>query len=161
MDYPPLFLRGIIFWAVPSWTYMDWSMPGVYMLCRRESNGSRTILYIGEAEDIAQRLGPEHEHWSDALALGMNEVHVHLLAKSKSDRLSVETMLRNCVATPLNRQSPTLQGLGLLRDLAVRRRNALMQGAFAPERRNALMPESTFDPLPINHLALARILMDR
>jgi hypothetical protein len=38
------------------------------------------------------------------MQLGMNEIHVHLLAETKSERLTVETYLRNEFGPPLNEQ---------------------------------------------------------
>lgn len=103
------------FSVFPAWHWPRWPSPGVYMLCRRDLRGSREILYIGETANLATRLGPAHEQWAEALTLGMNEVLVHLLAKTQAQRLAVETRLRHLYPTRLNRQgSPALLAEALL-----------------------------------------------
>ena len=63
---------------------------------------------------MSDRVGPEHEHWDEALSLGMNEVLVHPLTTTKAQRLAIETRLRHLYPTPLNRQPA---GIGLLSHL--------------------------------------------
>lgn len=118
MTYPVLHCLGVPFSALPA---SEWNALGgsaVYMFCRRERNGSITILYIGECENLSDRIGPRHEKWAPAVRLGMTEVHVHLLAHTRQERLAVETRLRRQYPTPLNEQSPAMQGLGLLGAIA-------------------------------------------
>jgi hypothetical protein len=106
---PTVFCCGVIFSVFPVWECSSLPGPGVYMLCKRDDlRGSRVILYIGETFNLAARLGRDHEHWAEALARGMNEVLVHLLAHTAAKRLAIETRLRRLVPTPLNRQSPGL-----------------------------------------------------
>lgn len=154
MSYPVICCDGVPFSVLPAGAWGTLGGSAVYMFCRRERNRSITILYIGECEDLRSRVGPSHEKWRSALALGMDELHVHLLAQTRRTRLDVETYLRRRFATPLNEQSPALQGLGLL-------------GAFAPAPVNALAarPAAPFgfalpEPLPVNNL-LALALMRR
>jgi hypothetical protein len=52
-------------------------VPAVFMLCRREFNGSVSVLYVGECEDIADRITTRRHKLRDALKAGMNEIHVH------------------------------------------------------------------------------------
>lgn len=78
----------------------------VYAYVRRTSDGKCEPLYIGQAENAAQRW---RDHLNDglhrqALGLGANELHIHLLATTKEMRLNVETDLRRNWPTPLNRQ---------------------------------------------------------
>jgi len=93
---------GIVFSVVPTSGYEHYDIPGVYMLCRREPNGVH-ILYIGQADSLAQRLGPSHPRWGEAMRRGMNEVHLHLLAKTEAQRLSVERHIISRYFTPMNR----------------------------------------------------------
>ena len=117
MDCATVYCQGVIFSAVPLWAIGTFHGPGVYLFSRRERDGSRTALYIGEAASIAGRAGPSHEHWREAIALGMDEVCVHLLARTQSERLGVESYLRQRCPTPLNQQRPFLQAVGLLNEL--------------------------------------------
>ena len=105
---PTVFYGGVIFSVFPLWYSSRLPGPGVYMLCRRSPAAFREILYIGETADLASRLGPEHEHWDEAQALGMNEVLVHLLPATAAERLAIETRLCRLYPTPLNGQSPVL-----------------------------------------------------
>src|SRR5882672_7748528 len=93
---------GIVFSVVPTSGYEHYDIPGVYMLCRREPNGVH-ILYIGQADSLAQRLGPSHPRWGEAMRRGMNEVHLHLLAKTEAQRLAVERHIISRYFTPMNR----------------------------------------------------------
>jgi hypothetical protein len=105
---PTVFYGGVIFSVFPLWYTSRLPGPGVYMLCRRDRGRLREILYIGETADLASRLGPEHEHWAEAQALGVNEVLVHLLAMTSAERLAVTARLRRLHPTPLNGRSPLL-----------------------------------------------------
>ena len=95
----------------------------VYVMVRRDPEGRAHPLYVGQTSDTARRM---EEHWHvnvlRAIGLGGNELHVHLLAKTKAERLSIETDLRNGHDTPLNRQ-PSAAGLGSLFGLGASYRN--------------------------------------
>ena len=145
MSYPVINCSGVPFSALPASAWGTLSGSAVYMFCRRERDRSITILYIGECENLLTRVGPRHEKWEAAARLGMNELHVHLLAQTRRARLDVETRLRWTYVTPLNeQQSDARQGLGLL--------GALAPAPFggAPPL-NALAP-FTSDPPPVNSL---------
>lgn len=105
---PTVFYGGVIFSVFPLWYSSCLPGPGVYLLCRRDRGRLREILYIGETADLARRLGPEHEHWAEARALGMNELLVHLLAMTSDERRAVAAHLRRLHPTPLNGRSPVL-----------------------------------------------------
>ncbi len=75
--------------------------PGNYILARRRGDGHFDPLYIGEADDLPSRLDG-HERWEAALAMGMSHVHVHHLARGRSERLAVEADLRRRFHAPLN-----------------------------------------------------------
>jgi hypothetical protein len=86
-----------------------WSGAANYILVRRNRFGLCAPLYVGQTSEIGRRM---REHLAsglidDALDLGLNEVHVHLLARSERVRFGVETDLRNGQLSPLNRQGVT------------------------------------------------------
>jgi hypothetical protein len=70
-----------------------------YVFAHRPYDGSRVALYVGETDNFRR-----HEKWSAATLLGMNEIHVHLLASSERRRLAIETDLRQGQAPILNLQ---------------------------------------------------------
>lgn len=81
-------------------------MPAVYVMVRRRPDGLCEPIYIGESENCTERM-KEHiqsGRMINAAVLGANELHVHLLAISKHERLAVETDLRRGHWTPLNQQ---------------------------------------------------------
>jgi hypothetical protein len=71
-----------------------------------DGTGNRVPLYIGESGEFDQRLD-RHEKLGSALRLGATEIHIHLLAQSRQERINIETDLRHAHATPSNGQ-PTL-----------------------------------------------------
>ena len=72
-----------------------------------DGTGERVPLYIGESGEFDERLD-RHEKLGQALRLGATEIHIHLLAQSRQERVNVETDLRHAHATPLNGQpTPT------------------------------------------------------
>jgi hypothetical protein len=97
-----MWCAGIVFSVIPTSGYGHYDVPGVYMLCRREQKGVH-ILHIGHAASLAERLGPSHPLWREAARRGMNEVHIHLLARTEAQRLSVEQHLKSRYFTPMNR----------------------------------------------------------
>jgi hypothetical protein len=98
-----------------------------YIMVRREFDGRRTALYIGQSGDFSTRL-PNHEKFAAAQRLGADELHLHFLANSPSERFRIETDLRNGHNPSLNEQgnrsanalatypysSPLARALGLL-----------------------------------------------
>ena len=131
-ENPTMWCSGVIFSVLGLEDLETYRCSAVYLFCRREYDGSRTILYIGEAEDVGSRMA-RHEKLSTALALGMNEFHVHLLARTKAARLEVETHLRHRYPTPLNDQVPSLQALGWLNALAPPPPTNALLGALSPQ----------------------------
>ena len=82
---------------VDSWQWLRGSV--VYILCKKGFHSS-TALYIGQT-DTAQ-INPRHYKWEHAVALGMNQVHVHWLATTMSERAELASVLRDQIWTPLN-----------------------------------------------------------
>ena len=102
----------------------------IYLMVRRDADGRAHPLYIGQASDTARRMG---EHLRDkvlqAVYLGGNELHVHLLAKTEAERFSIETDLRNGHNTPLNKQT-SAAALGGLFGLGASYRNQQQPKSF-------------------------------
>ena len=76
--------------------------PGLYAFVRRAPDGSRSLLYVDHADDIAMVAGPGHPQWTAALALGMNELHVALQARLRLDRLILRGELIKRLSPGLN-----------------------------------------------------------
>lgn len=66
--------------------------PGNYIMVRREPDGGFTPLYIGETNNLLNRLA-NHEQWACALEKGMNELHVHQTSGTLQRRLAEESNL--------------------------------------------------------------------
>jgi predicted GIY-YIG superfamily endonuclease len=99
-----------------------------YVLVRRNADGTCTSLYIGETGELARRW-MEHERSglvSGATRLGLNELHVHLLASDDRERVRVETDLRHGHDPPLNRQPVPTSRIGFGFALAPLMTNALL-----------------------------------
>lgn len=64
-----------------------------FIVARREEDGSRTALLIGQTLDDTGSLNLAHLRHQGAL-LGANEVHIHLLADTTHDRDAVEADLK-------------------------------------------------------------------
>lgn len=69
---------GLSFIAVGPHDAALFKAPGFYGFARREWNGERTLLYVDRAEVIAVDAAPGAPRWTEALGLGMNELHVCL-----------------------------------------------------------------------------------
>lgn len=80
------------------------SEPGTYVLARCETDGRRTPLMVGWADDVeADLCGPRAEELADAVARGASEVHVHLLADEHWQRAAVGRDLARAWELPLPR----------------------------------------------------------
>lgn len=78
------------------------SAPGLYGLVRRLPTGERVLLYVGHAEVLAEAATAEPRAWAEAARLGLNEVHVHLRAHLRIDRLQLAAHLVKRVQPLLN-----------------------------------------------------------
>lgn len=76
--------------------------PGLWGFVRREPSGDCTLLFIDHAEAINEAAAPGRPRWTDALILGMNEVHVCLKAKARIDRLQLRSHIIRRVGPLLN-----------------------------------------------------------
>lgn len=63
-----------------------------YIMVRRDTNGARRPLGIGQTFEDADSLNLAHLRRQGA-QLGANEVHIHLLAETAEDRAAVEADL--------------------------------------------------------------------
>lgn len=78
------------------------SVPGLYGLVRRLPTGERVLLYVGHVDVLAEAAAAEPRAWADAARLGLNEVHVHLRARARIDRLQLAAHLVKRVQPLLN-----------------------------------------------------------
>ena len=83
---------------------LKWTCPANYLFGRLRVDGLFDPLYVGEAENLGDRLH-RHEKGTKAHQLGVTHVHVHLLAKTRASRLKIETELRWSLSPPLNEQA--------------------------------------------------------
>jgi hypothetical protein len=113
--------------ALPHTLHWLYSCSAVYMFCKRDATAVY-VLYIGEAGDLAARIGPGHQAWGDALALGMNEVHVHFDATTLEQRRKVEDHLLTFFTTPLNKKYPVSNGINALAEAFMGRKAAGIGG---------------------------------
>jgi hypothetical protein len=75
--------------------------PGLYAFAARDG-GRLSLVFAGEAQDIAREVGPHHPAWTQALSLGFNEVHVCLGAPERIDRLQLLSRMLRAEAPTLN-----------------------------------------------------------
>ena len=85
--------------AIPGWIG---ECNYIFARPRFDQSQSREPFYIGEKGDTDRF--ERHEKIGPALQLGATELHVHLSAKSRRERVDIETDLRNGHRTPLNLQ---------------------------------------------------------
>lgn len=82
------------------------SVQGIYIMAQRD--GMYWVpLYIGEALDLDKRVGSgllNHEKWAAAAHRGASHIHVMVTQGDRSNRLAIETALRNRYDPPFNRQ---------------------------------------------------------
>ena len=103
---------GVAFIAVASHDAPMFKAAGLYGFARREWNGERTLLYVGQAEVIAVDAAPGAQLWSQALGLGMNELHVCLCPGERIDRLQLQDRIVRRLEPILNlidREIPPLK----------------------------------------------------
>lgn len=89
MDTGEIDWAGTRFIAVSHHDARFFKAPGLYGYARRAWNGERVLLYLGHAEVIALDACPGAPMWNEALALGMNELHINLRAAERLDRLQL------------------------------------------------------------------------
>jgi hypothetical protein len=80
---------------------------GVYIFCRREASGNFTALYVGETHDFKNRLSDclrQHHALADVLRLGATHICALPMTGGLALREGIETVLRNVLDPPCNRQ---------------------------------------------------------
>ena len=77
------------------------SVGGNYMFVRLDSNGKYSSLYVGQTEDLAQRLTPSHHKWPCATRNGMTHIAAHTNS-SEARRLAEEQDLLAKFSTVCN-----------------------------------------------------------
>lgn len=85
---------------------------GIYIFCKRASNGNWDPLYVGETGDFNERLNTalqRHQAWPACCAGGATHVSVMIVGggtiMGRSQRLALETELRHSLNPPCNRQA--------------------------------------------------------
>jgi len=75
--------------------------PGNYIFVKETSPGRWTPCYIGQTENLNQRLG-DHEKEACAKRNGATHIHVHLSSDNKTERCAEETDLIQQWKPPCN-----------------------------------------------------------
>ncbi|RKU28596.1 hypothetical protein C6497_07485 [Candidatus Poribacteria bacterium] len=85
-----------------------YNAPGVYIFSKgipnAQGGNDHHLLYIGETEDLKDRLGPSHHKWNEALSHGMNYISVYFPYPVES-RSNIERHLIQHIKPPLNDQT--------------------------------------------------------
>ncbi len=95
--------------------------PGLFAFVRHDPQSGPLMLFAGHSENIAQEAGPSHAAWADALALGMDELQVHLPVPRRIDRLQL-------LARVIRRAGPLLNVLDEAYPVPGRERLRLVSG---------------------------------
>ena len=79
------------YWFYPIHTELK-DEPGNYILAR--VNGSRwEALYIGQTQNLKERIGPGHHRWDCAKRYGATHIHAHTSSHNEADRSREESDL--------------------------------------------------------------------
>jgi hypothetical protein len=109
--FPICFWSGLRFYIHPIGAYGFLSHGAVYILCRRNIDGTVDPLYVGQAGNLSQRLGRSHEYWQAALDLGFNELHLMFCGNDERARCRLESRVLANHPTPLNERVPSINTL--------------------------------------------------
>ena len=81
--------------------------PGLYIVARREADGTRTPLMIGSSDDVGADLScARAEDFARALAAGATEIHLHLIEQPSWGREAAVKDLARAWALPLASLTP-------------------------------------------------------
>lgn len=70
--------------------------PGNYIFAKVAASGYWTACYIGQSENLEQRLG-DHEKEAHARSLGATHIHAHLTTSGEAMRKAEESdLIQNC-----------------------------------------------------------------
>jgi hypothetical protein len=81
--------------------------PGVYIFCRDLGGGSFSAIYVGETDNFKRRLTDElkaHHSLEGVRRHGATHICTLHVPGNLSDRLRIETDLRNALNPPCNKQ---------------------------------------------------------
>lgn len=85
----------------------EYNAPGVYIFSKGSPNvqggNNHQFLYIGQTDELRDRLGPGHHKWNEALNHGMNYISVYVPYPVES-RSTIERLLVQHFKPPLNDQ---------------------------------------------------------
>jgi len=91
--------QSLEFWVYSSLSALE-NLAGIYAFCRRELDGSYTVLYIGQSQDLLDRLR-RHERWRQAVDRGASVVAVAIVLDEKARDYFEQSMIRE-FDPPLN-----------------------------------------------------------
>lgn len=83
------------------------SVPGIYVFIRQNEDSTWKPLYIGQTHDFYNRIYLElknHDAWECLIKNGATHIAVLRYDGIDSDRIKIETNLRNNYTTPCNGQ---------------------------------------------------------
>ena len=63
--------------------------PGLFAFVRDDGDQGRLMLMVGQADNLATAAGSSHPLWTEALRLGVNELHVSFPIPRRVDRLQL------------------------------------------------------------------------
>ena len=63
--------------------------PGLFAFARSDLRDGPLLLFVGQAENLAQEAGPGHPQWVEALQLGMDGLHIRFPIARRIDRLQL------------------------------------------------------------------------
>lgn len=84
---------------------------GVYIFCKQAPNGDWHALYVGETNNLNERLNTalqRHQAWPPCRASGATHIGVKVISGGifdRTHRLALETELRHSLKPPHNRQA--------------------------------------------------------
>jgi hypothetical protein len=90
---------------IGSWFY---EVSGVYVFCKPAANGNWDAIYVGETDNLNQRLNTalqSHHMWPSCALHGATHIASIVVGGERSARLALETELRHSLNPPCNRQA--------------------------------------------------------
>lgn len=76
--------------------------PGLFAFVRDDAERGRLMLMAGQADNLATAAGSSHPLWTEALRLGINELHVSFSVPRRVDRLQLVSRIVRHVQPILN-----------------------------------------------------------
>ena len=85
-------------YPIPATLY---DVPANYILARARNDGKFDPLYIGQTENLKERITTSHEKWGCVSIYGVTHVHAHINSRS-ADRIAEEHDLIQSFRPPCN-----------------------------------------------------------